>query len=231
MSSPGLFPTSLKEAVMWSREEMPRGSLHTGRSSPPPGSVPEEQQQIARQGSYTSINSEGEFIPETMDQNHHAVGGLLPFSGRRTFPRSYFPQENLFQLVPSSRTKSFNGDSKLSTLQYDEYRPKWWNNCEKSLQVFNTSPTKARNSLQAPVNWRLGKLLGRGAFGEVYLCYDADTGRELSVKQVPFDPDSQETSKPTWMLEVDLGMTSLVEPQICFWFIPAKAGHSIPALA
>lgn len=45
------------------------------------------------------------------------------------------------------------------------------------------------------MNWRLGKLLGRGAFGEVYLCYDADTGRELSVKQVPFDPDSQETSK------------------------------------
>ncbi|TFK04436.1 FERM and PDZ domain-containing protein 2 [Platysternon megacephalum] len=45
------------------------GSLHTGRSSPPPGSVPEEQQQIARQGSYTSINSEGEFIPEIMDQN------------------------------------------------------------------------------------------------------------------------------------------------------------------
>uniref|UniRef100_A0AAQ5YPL8 PB1 domain-containing protein n=1 Tax=Amphiprion ocellaris TaxID=80972 RepID=A0AAQ5YPL8_AMPOC len=45
------------------------GSLHTGRTSPPPGSVPEEQQQIARQGSYTSIHSEGEFIPETPDQN------------------------------------------------------------------------------------------------------------------------------------------------------------------
>lgn len=50
------------------------GSLHTGRSSPPPGSVPEEQQQIARQGSYTSINSEGEFIPETMDQNVSRAG-------------------------------------------------------------------------------------------------------------------------------------------------------------
>ena len=48
---------------------------------------------------------------------------------------------------------------------------------------------------QAPVNWRQGKLLGRGAFGEVYLCYDADTGRELAAKQVPFDPDCQETSK------------------------------------
>lgn len=46
------------------------GSLHTGRRSPPPGSVPEEeQQQIARQGSYTSIHSEGEFIPETPDPN------------------------------------------------------------------------------------------------------------------------------------------------------------------
>lgn len=48
---------------------------------------------------------------------------------------------------------------------------------------------------RAPVNWRQGKLLGRGAFGEVYLCYDADTGRELAAKQVPFDPDCRETSK------------------------------------
>lgn len=51
----------------------PAGSLHTGRSSPPPGSVPEEEQQLARQGSYTSINSEGEFIPEMMDQNVSAA--------------------------------------------------------------------------------------------------------------------------------------------------------------
>lgn len=51
------------------------GSLHTGRTSPPPGSVPEEQQQIARQGSYTSIHSEGEFIPETLDQNVRAKDG------------------------------------------------------------------------------------------------------------------------------------------------------------
>lgn len=29
----------------------------------------------------------------------------------------------------------------------------------------------------------------------MYLCYDADTGRELAVKQVQFDPDSPETSK------------------------------------
>ncbi|KAH0627629.1 hypothetical protein JD844_003634 [Phrynosoma platyrhinos] len=279
------------------------GSLHTGRSSPPPGSVPEEQQQIARQGSYTSINSEGEFIPETMDQNllesfispddslsgscqsldrsvdsppfsqtpvsrrkreakdsldcldfdipfceRFGKGGTFPRQyhlsqsrkdyndaviggtnvqsvlrisaveqiqvihevelwyseeresksktiGRRTFPRSYVPPQNLFQLLPSSRTKSFNGD-KLVTLRYEERGGnKWWHNCDKIFQGFGSPPDKTRNTLQAPVNWRLGKLLGRGAFGEVYLCYDVDTGRELSVKQVPFDPDSQETSK------------------------------------
>lgn len=48
---------------------------------------------------------------------------------------------------------------------------------------------------RAPINWRLGKLLGQGAFGRVYLCYDVDTGRELAVKQVQFDPDRPETSK------------------------------------
>lgn len=47
----------------------------------------------------------------------------------------------------------------------------------------------------APVTWRRGKLLGQGAFGLVYLCYDVDTGRELAAKQVQFDPESPETSK------------------------------------
>ncbi|KAL7835496.1 hypothetical protein SRHO_G00278430 [Serrasalmus rhombeus] len=230
----------------------PFGSLHTGRSSPPPGSVPEEQQQIARQGSYTSIHSEGEFIPEMLDPNimepfgsaddslssscksldqaldsppfsqnnrdnnylnlnfdykgRHGKHGTFPRQfhisnrskdygdGRRTFPRSFMPQENLFQLVPSSRTRSYNGES---TLQYsaDMHSISW---TEKSSQ------RSAAKSPRAPVNWRQGKLLGRGAFGEVYLCYDADTGRELAVKQVPFDPDCQETSKEVNALECEI---------------------------
>ncbi|XP_053715632.1 mitogen-activated protein kinase kinase kinase 22 isoform X3 [Synchiropus splendidus] len=226
------------------------GSLHTGRTSPPPGSVPEEQQQIARQGSYTSIHSEGEFIPETLDQNMLGPFGSAdnslssscqsidqaldspPFSQnnrdnnylnlsyeykgrhggtfprqfqlpnrskdygdrRRTLPRSFMPQENLFQLVPSSRTRSYNGDS---TLQYSD------------LRSLGRSPDKGcqrgtAKSPRAPVNWRQGKLLGRGAFGEVYLCYDADTGRELAAKQVPFDPECQETSKEVNALECEI---------------------------
>uniref|UniRef100_A0A3B5LMQ3 Mitogen-activated protein kinase kinase kinase 22 n=1 Tax=Xiphophorus couchianus TaxID=32473 RepID=A0A3B5LMQ3_9TELE len=216
------------------------GSLHTGRTSPPPGSVPEEQQQIARQGSYTSIHSEGEFIPETPDQNvssaprnkscstvfrvsesvsaNEGFASLLPLSGRhgkggtfprqfqlpnrskdygdrrRTLPRSFMPQENLFQLVPSSRTRSYNGDSSLT---FSDLRS-LGRTADKSCQ------RGTAKSPRAPVNWRQGKLLGRGAFGEVYLCYDADTGRELAAKQVPFDPDSQETSKEVNALECEI---------------------------
>ncbi|KAI8477840.1 Mitogen-activated protein kinase kinase kinase 2 [Branchiostoma belcheri] len=51
------------------------------------------------------------------------------------------------------------------------------------------------SSPRAPTNWRQGKLLGQGAFGQVYLCYDADTGRELALKQVHLDPKNVEASK------------------------------------
>lgn len=47
-----------------------QGSNTRDRSSPPPGYIPDELHQVARNGSFTSINSEGEFIPESMDQVH-----------------------------------------------------------------------------------------------------------------------------------------------------------------
>ncbi|TRY85529.1 hypothetical protein DNTS_033063 [Danionella cerebrum] len=243
----------LKASALKSSERVRKhstGSLNTGRSSPPPGSVPEEQQQIARQGSYNSIHSEGEFIPETIDSNimepfrsanaslssscqsldqaldsppfsqnnwdnnclnlsykgRHGKHGTFPRQfhlssrskdygdGRRTFPRSFMPQENLFQLVPSSRTRSYNEES---TMLYsgDTHTVSW---TEKKC------PLHSPKSPRAPVNWRQGKLLGRGAFGVVYLCYDVDTGRELAAKQVPFDPECQETSKEVNALECEI---------------------------
>ncbi|KAG7334718.1 hypothetical protein KOW79_001314 [Hemibagrus wyckioides] len=236
-------------------------SQNTGRSSPPPGYVPERQQRIARQGSYTSINSEGEFIPETSDQcgldpwssaensisgscqsldsnsespslrksrmhrarsypdnrqdcadreNHVydkiiAKGGTYPrrypvsphhkdlSEGRRTFPRIRRPQGNLFTLVPSRRSLNGSEESLGSWQMVDPHsrlRP-------KDRPLPHKSPT-------APVTWRRGKLLGQGAFGHVYLCYDVDTGRELAAKQVQFDPASPETSKEVSTLECEI---------------------------
>nr|XP_039251891.1 mitogen-activated protein kinase kinase kinase 3-like [Styela clava] len=61
-------------------------------------------------------------------------------------------------------------------------------------------------SPKPPANWKRGKVLGHGAFGKVYAAYDADTGRELAVKQVPVQSDSTGTSKEIKALltEIDL---------------------------
>uniref|UniRef100_A0A914I6U8 Protein kinase domain-containing protein n=1 Tax=Globodera rostochiensis TaxID=31243 RepID=A0A914I6U8_GLORO len=37
---------------------------------------------------------------------------------------------------------------------------------------------------QAPTNWREGRCLGRGAFGQVFVCLNVDTGEQLVVKKV-----------------------------------------------
>ncbi|XP_037834616.1 mitogen-activated protein kinase kinase kinase 3 [Kryptolebias marmoratus] len=237
------------------------GSQSTGRSSPPPGYVPEHQQRIARQGSYTSVNSEGEFIPETSDQcvldpwssaensvsgscqsldsssdslslrksrmhrakshpdnrqefsdreNHvydrvAGKGGTYPrryhvslhykdhSEGRRTFPRIRRPQGNLFTLVPSRRSLNGSEESLGS-----------WQLVDTQGRLRPLDRSVPHKSPSAPVTWRRGKLLGQGAFGRVYLCYDVDTGRELAAKQVHFDPGSPETSKEVSALECEI---------------------------
>ncbi|XP_076088836.1 mitogen-activated protein kinase kinase kinase 2-like isoform X2 [Mytilus galloprovincialis] len=71
--------------------------------------------------------------------------------------------------------------------------------------VFNpVSDLAFSKSPRAPVNWQMGKLLGSGAFGEVYLCYDRDTGRELAVKQVTLTSMNAEASKEVRALENEI---------------------------
>ncbi|XP_067942703.1 mitogen-activated protein kinase kinase kinase 3-like [Watersipora subatra] len=55
-----------------------------------------------------------------------------------------------------------------------------------------------------PKNWKRGKQLGAGAFGCVYLCYDADTGRELAVKQVNLGTVDSQVSKEVRALESEI---------------------------
>lgn len=96
-----------------------------------------------------------------------------------------------------------------SLMQFDDHRKMRWTSSEQNIPFLHSSQNDCNISPQAPENWRLGKLLGRGAFGEVYLCYDVDTGRELAVKQVPFDPDSQETSKEVNALECEIQLLKI----------------------
>nr|XP_057908050.1 mitogen-activated protein kinase kinase kinase 2 isoform X4 [Doryrhamphus excisus] len=253
------------------------GSHSTDRSSPPPGYIPDALQQVARNGSFTSINSEGEFIPESMDQmldplsmsspensasgscpsldspldsdypksrmpraqsypdNHQDFPGAeydipvfdktgkggtyprrygVPFGlqdysdGRKTFPRARRTQAHGLRspvsFSPTEQSPSTSSGSSVFTPDLEDAagparRPRRGSDIEVNqsttpgLTVMDISPPS--RSPRAPTNWRLGKLLGQGAFGRVFLCYDADTGRELAVKQVQFDPESPETSK------------------------------------
>ncbi|XP_042260397.1 mitogen-activated protein kinase kinase kinase 2 isoform X1 [Thunnus maccoyii] len=260
------------------------GSHSTDRSSPPPGYIPDALQQVARNGSFTSINSEGEFIPESMDQmldplsmsspensasgscpsldspldsdypksrmpraqsypdNHQdfpeydipvfeksGKGGTyprrygIPFGlqdysdGRKTFPRARRTQVHGFRspvsFSPTEQSPSTSSGSSVFTPDLEEgpaRRPRRGSDIEPNpnpttaptLSVMDISPPS--RSPRAPTNWRLGKLLGQGAFGRVFLCYDADTGRELAVKQVQFDPESPETSKEVSALECEI---------------------------
>ncbi|KFQ42758.1 Mitogen-activated protein kinase kinase kinase 2, partial [Nestor notabilis] len=243
-----------------------KGSNTRDRSSPPPGYIPDELHQVARNGSFTSINSEGEFIPESMDQHnlmwygiplgsvgvscpscvpsqlvHQLVhpqcarwwreydipifekfgkGGTYPRryhisyhqqdynDGRKTFPRARRTQGNSFRspvsFSPTDHSLSTSSGSSVFTPEYEDNRMRRRGSDidNPTLSVMDISPPS--RSPRAPTNWRLGKLLGQGAFGRVYLCYDADTGRELAVKQVQFDPDSPETSKEVNALECEI---------------------------
>ncbi|KAJ8003562.1 hypothetical protein DPEC_G00149640 [Dallia pectoralis] len=256
----------------------PRSRFKSGdRSSPPPGYIPDALQQVARNGSFTSINSEGEFIPESMDQmldplsmsspensasgscpsldspldsenypkscmpraqsypdNHQdfpeydvpvfeksGKGGTYPrqfqvsfghqdyTDGRKTFPRARRTQVHGFRspvnFSPTEHSPSTSSGSSIFTPDLDEpggRRRRGSDNSVPPLSVMDISPPS--RSPRAPTNWRLGKFLGQGAFGRVFLCYDADTGRELAVKQVHFDPGSPETTKEVSALESEI---------------------------
>ncbi|KAG9477557.1 mitogen-activated protein kinase kinase kinase 2 [Eleutherodactylus coqui] len=252
------------------------GNVTRDRSSPPPGYIPDELHQGVRNGSFTSINSEGEFIPESMDQmldplslsspensgsgscpsldspldgesylksrmpraqsypdnyqefseydipvfEKFGKGGTYPrryhisylhqdySDGRKTFPRARRTQGNSFRspvsFSPTDHSLSTSSGSSVFTPEYEDSRLRRRGSDidNPTLTVMDISPPS--RSPRAPSNWRLGKLLGQGAFGRVYLCYDADTGRELAVKQVQFDPDSPETSKEVNALECEI---------------------------
>uniref|UniRef100_A0A669D039 Mitogen-activated protein kinase kinase kinase 2 n=1 Tax=Oreochromis niloticus TaxID=8128 RepID=A0A669D039_ORENI len=241
------------------------GSHSTDRSSPPPGYIPDALQQVARNGSFTSINSEGEFIPESMDQMldplsmsspENSASGSCPSLDSpldSDYPKSRMPRAQSYpdnhQDFPEYDIPVFEKSGKGGTYprRYgipfglqdysDGGRPRRGSDIEPNpnpavaptLSVMDVSPPSRCESSQhntssgclffcvfskpdvslctaprAPTNWRLGKLLGQGAFGRVFLCYDADTGRELAVKQVQFDPESPETSKEVSALECEI---------------------------
>ncbi|XP_060076190.1 mitogen-activated protein kinase kinase kinase 2-like [Ylistrum balloti] len=70
--------------------------------------------------------------------------------------------------------------------------------------IYNYSDLSFSKSPRAPSNWKKGHQLGSGSFGEVFVCYDKDSGRELAVKQVSLTQMNAELSKEVRALENEI---------------------------
>lgn len=243
--------------------------------SPPPGSLPAHERSYNHSLSCSSINSEGEFIPEkdglsdsysSLDSSYvsshgdSCVSGTYPLiRGRRhdsrrsilsegakdeyasngrgarfgTFPRGFdteaphpasieghstFPRSHIMQhrrpelSTTSLRYISTRGsDGTLSTSSSSSGFPPdpedspegriLKRNSNEGSPIFHPAFSK---SPTCPLNWKPGNRLGSGAFGEVFQCFDHDTGRELAVKMVKLHGVNAEVSKEVRALENEI---------------------------
>ncbi|GFR69420.1 mitogen-activated protein kinase kinase kinase 2 [Elysia marginata] len=124
-------------------------------------------------------------------------------NGHQTFPRSTFRRVDTDTTsLTSLMTHSSEGtlDSHSSSSSGFPTDPDWdspGGRYSLSGPLFSKSP-------RAPTNWRKGRLLGSGAFGQVFLCCDADSSIELAVKQVQLGSMNAEVSKEVRALENEL---------------------------
>ncbi|XP_006816155.1 mitogen-activated protein kinase kinase kinase 2-like [Saccoglossus kowalevskii] len=131
--------------------------------------------------------------------------------GRRTFPsrhqpapspaplrRDQFSPQGSGSLSKSSNSSGIGPDIELER----ERRNSDLQNIMRTLQEINLKENA--KSPRAPENWRRGRLMGQGAFGQVYVCYDADTGRELAVKLVQLERENCEARREVKALKVEI---------------------------
>ena len=79
----------------------------------------------------------------------------------------------------------------------------------------------------APQNWKLGRLLGSGAFGRVYLVYDSDVGRELAMKQVELGLLNAETKKQVAALECEIRILKNVKHERVVQYFGCCQGEGV----
>eukprot|EP00049_Salpingoeca_infusionum_P017430 m.352921 g.352921 ORF g.352921 m.352921 type:complete len:535 (+) comp16647_c0_seq1:431-2035(+) len=193
--------------------------------SPPPGYIADDHLVPGGKGGFVGVNGGGEFIPEaehvqerqrssslhSLDsmRSKHSQGSVRSMQsvqsahsgfsdteaesaygsqfskGERyaadSVPRSMMPkpqQQTASQTFP--RMKSAHSGA-VNPLEHAFEDPQ---------------PTAQPPIPQGPPQeWMKGKLLGSGAFGEVYLAMDAQTGKELAVKQIPLRNMAEDNAK------------------------------------
>ncbi|XP_031556218.1 mitogen-activated protein kinase kinase kinase 2-like isoform X2 [Actinia tenebrosa] len=186
------------------------------------GSVGEVYSSFSRMARRThsnnSLNSGGMFSSEedmldgkadTFPRRRQTFSGSISdiSDGHQTFPR--FQSLTSRKPIPASMRSDMSSQHSLAStsssssgmmadIEGGYRRPR--RESEPGLHSSNIMP-----ATQFPNNWRKGKLLGAGAFGQVYMCHDLDTGRELAVKQIETGLLNSSTKNEVRALEGEIG--------------------------
>lgn len=155
--------------------------------------------------SNSSIHHEAHVLPggifQSMDKNS-GLGG--------TFPKvKNFPQGDMQTKAPPPYTFPRNGRhqaelAKVSMNSSHGNSSSGYLSQNSSEALLSTISRIKNHTDLTPFKWKKGKMLGAGGFGQVYLCYDVDTGVELAVKQVQIYCQSEEVSKEVRALQGEL---------------------------
>ncbi|XP_032238583.1 mitogen-activated protein kinase kinase kinase 2 isoform X2 [Nematostella vectensis] len=142
---------------------------------------------------------------DTFPRRRQTFSGSIPdiSDGHQTFPRQTLTSRKPIPLSMrsdmSSQHSLASSSSSSSGLLIDIESSYRGIHRESESGIAISPPTT-----QFPNNWRKGKLLGAGAFGQVYMCHDLDTGRELAVKQIETGQLNSSTKNEVKALEGEI---------------------------
>ncbi|KAH3747789.1 hypothetical protein DPMN_182221, partial [Dreissena polymorpha] len=183
-----------------------------GETYPLRGSHRTSRQSILSDGAIESgYDSQNRF--GTYPRNSYPVATNANMDVHRTFPRATMNNRVRSELSTTSLRSlaSRASDGTLSTSSSSSGYPPdpedspegrlFKRNSAEGSPIFNPAFSK---SPRCPTNWRKGHRLGSGAFGEVYECFDHDSGRELAVKVVKLNGINADVSKEVRALENEL---------------------------
>ncbi|CAF0965022.1 unnamed protein product [Rotaria sordida] len=176
-----------------------------GLDSPPPGTItPQKSPTITTTNtiSQTKISKDGGlFIPEPNDDTYSSGSSSVASrdSSRSKYnSRRHLPTTSFVRLRASSDASSGSGINSSSS------------SSQTNLNEFLCTPcscsSRQHKSPQTPTNWKLGRQLGQGAFGKVFVCYDVDTGSELAIKQISIRGLNSETTQKVKILECEINI-------------------------
>jgi serine/threonine protein kinase len=87
-------------------------------------------------------------------------------------PKVYQPSPHYYKLLGAGSSQSINDSKKL---------------VDSDLPIQKLAALSVSHKITAPVRWSKGRLLGTGAYGQVFICTDLDTQMDLAVKIINID--------------------------------------------